>query len=282
MGPGNNGKPSRPWLPQVWWGLLWVLAIQVWFLPPAGAAAADAILLEDLHYRVDVLLLSDAVRVRLTLTGMGPGRYLAELSGEAQGALALLLGQHRDTFQTEMVLQDGRLLPVVYREECRYRGKTRLKEYRFDYDQNRVELWQLKEGKGLVRKWDTVLQGPMHDPLSAFYNCRLGMMGPLREGETIKITGIPYPKPEEMEVRIGPETRQGRKAMVTIRNAVFADERGVILAYLDGKMVPQQAWTHILGFGKITGVLLPGSAVLKHNLTASSWAPETRVSGGAR
>lgn len=266
MGPGSKGKPLRSWLPQIWWGLLWVISIQVWFLPPAGAAAADAILLEDLNYRVDVLMLSDAVRVRLTLTCIGPGRYLAEISGETQGALAVLLGQHRDTFQTEMVFQDGRLVPLVYREECRYRGKRRFKEYRFDYAKNRVELWQPQEGEGLYRKWDTVLTPGMSDPLTAFYNCRLGSMGPIAAGETIKISGIPYPKPEEMEVRIGPETREGRKAMVSIRNAVFENDRGVIFAYLDGKLVPTQAWTRVLGIGKITGELLPGSKSLEKSL----------------
>ena len=106
------------------------------------------------------------------------GRYQAELAVEPQGLLALLSGNRLDRFQTEMVYKDGRLTPQIYREETRRRGKYRLKEYRFDYDQGRLELWQHHQGKGLLRKWETTLpKEPIYDPLSAFYNFRLGALG---------------------------------------------------------------------------------------------------------
>ena len=141
-----------------------------------------------------------------------------------------------------MIWRDGKFVPLVYREECREKNKRYLKEYRFDYEKGQLELWQLKGDRGvMVRKWHTTLKGPLQDPLSAFYNYRLGLLGPIKEGETLRLEGIPYPKPEEIEVRIGPETEWGRKVMISINNQAFANERGTVFAYLDGCRVPRKA-----------------------------------------
>jgi hypothetical protein len=220
-------------------------------------------LLEDLTFRVEYLLWKDVARAQLTLKSLGDGRYQAEISGEPLGMLKLLTGKdRRDSYRTEMIWRQGKLVPLIYREESRKRGKRYLKEYRFDYDQSRLELWQLKEGKGaMVRKWETTLKAPISDPLSAFYNCRLGLLGPIKDGQTFKVSGIPYPKPEEIEVRIGPETESGRKIMIAINNKAFENERGVVFAYLDGDRVPKQAWTSAK-VGKISGELLPGGKSL--------------------
>ncbi len=251
------------------------LSLPIWFSATAPAALPQEKLLEDLHFRVEYMVWKDVARARLTLKSLGDGRYQAEVSGEPLGMLKVLTGKdRRDSYQTEMIWRQGRLVPLVYREESRTKGRRYLKEYRFDYDQGRLELWQLKEGKGsMVRKWETGLKGPISDPLSAFYNCRLGLLGPIKEGATFKVTGIPYPKPEEIEVRIGPETESGRKIMIDINNQAFADNRGVVFAYLDGDLVPKQAWTSAK-VGTISGELLPGGRAL--NGAAAGIAPEAR------
>jgi hypothetical protein len=117
-----------------------------------------------------------------------------------------------------------------------------------------------------VRKWQTDLKSPIQDPLSAFYNCRLGLLGPLQDGQTFRLNGIPYPKPDEIEVRIGPKTAEGRKTIITISNSVFENDRGVIFAYFDGHQVPRHGWTSVLKIGKISGELLPGGKPLNERL----------------
>lgn len=232
---------------------------------PAWADAAPAVLLEELHYRIDVPLLRDALRARLTLKQLDGQHYQAEINSELQGALKELQGQRRDRYLTDMCWQNGRLMPTVYREQSLRQGKKHLKEYRFDYVQKRLELWQWKEGKGLVRKWEGPLNEPIYDPLTAFYNCRLGVMGPVQEGSTIKIRGIPYPKPEEIEVRFGGKTAEGQKAMVTIIGP-HQGGQGEVFALLDPQKVPIQAWTSFMGLGQIRGELLPGSRPMKDSL----------------
>jgi len=90
-------------------------------------------------------------------------------------------------------------------------------------------------------------------------------MGPTREGGTAIIPGIPYPRPEAMEVRLGAKAKEGRQAMVSLVNPVFEDSRGVVFASLDDRLVPQRAWTTIFGL-TITGTLLPESAMLAGGL----------------
>ncbi|MGB8990738.1 MAG: DUF3108 domain-containing protein [Desulfobaccales bacterium] len=230
-------------------------------------------MLEDLQYQVNVLSWKDAVRGRLTLKSLGGGLFLAEVSGQAQGFLGDLSGQRRDTYQTEMVWRKGKLLPLVYREEIRKRGKRSFKEYRFNYAQARVEMWQWKENSGkMVRKWQALLKGDMYDPLSAFYNLRLGTLGPLTQGDIVKVTGIPYPRPEDVEVRIGAATRDGREAMVSFSNGSIENRPVMVFVVIDGRRVPVHAWTHI-SFGKVTGELLPQGKALRGGLPEAAATP---------
>jgi hypothetical protein len=231
-------------------------------VPPATAAPP---LLEDLRYRIEVLVWPDAARARLTLKRLSPGRFAAEITGDTQGLIKLISGGHRERLYTEMVWRHHRLLPLIYREESWRYGKHGLKEYRFNYPRGRLELWELHAGKGLAKKWQTDLAGQVYDPLSAFYNIRLGILGPQRQGETNTIQGIPYPRPESMEVRLGSATESGREAMVSLTNPVFADSRGKLFALVDQQLVPHQAWTTVSGI-TIRAFLQQGSVPLPPGL----------------
>jgi len=255
--------PSR--LAGVFPCLVLLLLIQLG-LPGQPALAAPA-LLEELHYRLEALSIQNAARVKLTLNRLGPGRFTAEIIGEPQGLIKLLSGGQRERLQTEMVWRNQRLLPLIYREESWRGKKRRFKEYRFDYSQGRLELWEWHEGKGLTKKWQTDLASQVYDPLSAFYNIRLGFLGPTRAGETNTIQGIPYPHPEAMEVRLGATTDSGLKAMVSLVNPVFPDSRGEVFAYLDKHLVPHQGWTTVSGI-TIRAFLLPESVIMPPGLPA--------------
>jgi hypothetical protein len=228
------------------------------------ALAAPA-LLEDLRYQMAVLVWPDAAQVRVTLRDQGQSRLVAEVLGETRGFIKVMTGNHKERLQTEMIWRKGRLAPLVYREESWRHGKHAFKEYRFDYPRSRLALWEWHEGKGLLKKWETDLPEQVYDPLSAFYNCRLKILGPTREGETSTIRGIPYPQPEALEVRLGPETVDGRQAMVSLVNPVFADTRGVVFAMIDAQRVPQRAWTTVFGV-TVKGALLPGSVMMPAGL----------------
>lgn len=284
-GPGPTGTlGEKPLCPHRLrrWGALPCLVLWFFILlaSPRSPALAAEPLLEDLHYQLSVLTWQDAAGFRLTLKRLGAGRFAAEATGETRGFIKLISGNHRERLRTEMVWRDHRLQPLVYREESWRSGKHGLKEYRFDYPRGRLELWEWHKNKGLLKKWETGLSGPVYDPLTAFYNCRLGLLGPTREGETSTIPGIPYPRPESMEVRLGAESKDGRQVMVSLVNQVFEDSRGVVFAYVDNRLVPHQAWTTVAGI-TIRGALLPESVIMPPGLpeltaagpVASRWPP---------
>jgi Protein of unknown function (DUF3108) len=239
------------------------LLMQLWL--PASPAQAAPNLLEELHYRLALLAWQDAARVQLTLKRRESGGFTAEIIGEPQGIFKLLSGGQRERLETEMVWRHQRLLPLIYREESWRGAKRGFKEYRFDYAQGRLELWEWHQGKGLTKKWQTDLTSQVYDPLSAFYNIRLGTMKPNRQGETGAIPGIPYPRPEAMEVRLGTTTDAGLKAMVSLVNPIFPDSRGEVFAYLDKQLVPHEAWTTISGI-TLRARLQPESVIMPPGL----------------
>jgi hypothetical protein len=97
-------------------------------------------------------------------------------------------------------------------------------------------------------------------------------MKPNREGETGVIPGIPYPRSDTMEVRLGSTTESGLKAMVSLASSIFPNSRGEVYAYLDKQLVPHQAWTTVSGI-TIRGLLLPDSVIMPPEL------PELKAPG---
>jgi len=260
--------------------LVATLAVQGRLICPAAAAPTAEKVLEELQYLVDIWIFTGAARAGVILKSLGGGRYRAELAAEAQGLAKAISGQRRDNYATEMVFREGRLVPLVYREECRRWGKYSLKEYRFDYEKGRLELWQHQEGKGLLRKWDTALtKEPIYDPLSVFYNLRLGALRRPGEGETVRLQGIPYPRPEEIVIRMGAPAPEGRKVMVNLVNRAFDDEGVVLFILFDEKWTPSRGWTRIMKFGKVAGKILPGSKALNGSLPEMQSRLQTRARG---
>jgi hypothetical protein len=273
LNPGRGGKMYLLALAF----LLPALALQLWLPVRAAAAVAQETLLEDVNCRLKAWG-GGAAQTGMTLKSLTPGRYQANLKLEYQGLFGLVTGQRQDRFHTEMIYRNGRLAPLVYREETRWRNKYRLKEYRFDYDKGRLELWTYHKGKGMLPKWQTDLHGKsIFDPLSAFYNFRLGGLGPRQEGETIKVAGIPYPHPEEIVIQVGPKTHEGRKVMISFVNQAYKDKQGEICVFFDEKWSPVHAWTKVLSFGKVVGEILPGGKSLSGGLQEMAATAETKA-----
>jgi hypothetical protein len=254
-------------------GRVWLLIL--WFLlglAPAAFAAAPN-LREDLEYQISLGPWSDVARVHLALKELGPGHYLAEFSGAAQGMWQLLSRWLPERYQTEMLYRDGRLKPVVYREEFQAKGQKVLKEYRFDYDHSRLTLWRQVGGGEKVKEWEVPLTGPVYDLLSLFYNVRLNALGPAPGGATLRVMVLPDPKPRELVFCIGAATGQGIKVMVD-NCSPGAGEADQYFIDLNPDRVPTLVWTRVTLFGKLAGRLVnPGGIRKEGLLPPSSCAP---------
>jgi hypothetical protein len=239
--------------------------------PPAQAAPAPVVR-ENLEYQVSLGPWSDVARVHLVLTELSPGHYRAEFSGAAQGMWNLLNRWLPERYQTEMVYREGRLVPLVYREDIIIKGRHVQKEYRFDHEGGLLSLWRRGEGGEAVKKWQTPLKGPVYDLLTLFYNFRLGALGPLCGGSTLRVMGLPTPAPNELAFVIGPVTEEGRKIMIDQRqpNSKQVDQYFI---FLNPDQVPALAWTRVTLFGKLAGRLLNPGAIRKEGLLGQPPSP---------
>ncbi len=226
--------------------------------PAETGAEGGGQVLEQLNYQVNIWIFNDSVPATLVFKRLASGCYRAEVTGQARGLLAVLSGNFKGAYVTDMVFADGHFKPTVYREQTERRGKLHVVEYRFNYQDKRVEVWKWDRGKrALVQKWQTAMERPMYDPLSFYYNQRLRLRD-AKEGDVVRLPGIPYPKPEDVVFQIGPLTSEGRRVTITLDTSIVETEGKKIFALLDQEGVATQAWAKLMRFGKVSGTLLPG------------------------
>ena len=74
-----------------------------------------------------------------------------------------------------------------------------------------------------------------------------------------------------MIFRIGTETDQGRKVMLEVVSPQTGKvESDPYYIFCSPQLVPQQAWTRVLVFGKLSGQLLNPGEVMEHGLPGLS------------
>ena len=246
--------------------IIW-LVVLILLAQPAQAGAGLAATspgesLENLQYRVGLGIWSEVAQVHLRLIRVGSHRYRAEFRGAAEGAWKLLSRWLPEGYETEMVLEGGRFKPQVFRETFQSKGHRILKEYRFDYSRNLLEVWRGVDYQEPVKRWQVPLQEPVYDLLSLFYNLRLGALGPLAGGQTLRVAMIPTPEPRELVLRIGPGSSEGRKVMAEVTGQKAEDEAGPYFLSCTPQWVPQEAWIRVALFGKLSGQLLNPEAIM--------------------
>ena len=248
------------------------LLLLIGLCPPWPPADAAPVIREDLEYQISLGPCSDVARVHLVLKELEPGRYLAEVSGTTQGLWQLSNRWLPERYQAEMIHREGRLVPLIYREEFISKGKRVVKEYRFDHEGGHLSLWRQTEGSDKVKKWEVPLKSPVYDFLSLFYNVRLGVFGPLPGSSTLKVMVLPTPEPREAVFVIGAATGRVRKVMLDLRRS----ESKVVNQYffsLNPEQVPSLAWTQVPLFGKLTARLLNTGEIKKEGLATPPPAP---------
>ena len=220
----------------------------------ALTASAWTLQPETLYYTVDGSIIKDAALVTVSLQQLDE-KFEGELSVETNGLIAFCTAPRRDRYHTTMRLVQGRLQPLVYIEESRWGGKQLYMEYRFDYDRQRLELWKRGPDGILARKWEKELKETIYDHISAFYNFRLGALGKVKAGKTISVAGIPYPHPETITIRLGPQQPGNSQATLTIRAQPQENAIAPIHIRFDEQLVPLSAWTQTPEFGEVSGRL---------------------------
>lgn len=236
-----------------------------WSLVP-GLGWASELKQEHLRYAIDVSIFKDAALATVAFKKVGPNEYEAEIYGSLRGILSLFTGQRRDRYCSKMLYAEGRLKPLMFVEEVWRRGHLRRREYRFQHEQSRLELW-VNDSQGSSRlKWQTELRQQVYDPVSALCNFRFGAFGEVKPGETITVPGIPYPEKEDIIFRIGPVEDGKQKVAFQVRKHTVEDQLGTLHLLFNRQWLPVSAWARLGILGEVTSTL-QGESV-DHSATA--------------
>ncbi len=243
---------------------------------------------ESLVYDIGFLFFRKAAVGKLTLRYL-PERDLYEgvVQAETKGFIGWLSLSRKDTYRSLMRLSadGGRLIPVEFSKEVRTWGYRFKSKTHLDY-QAGVMWWRSTEevgGKTSVKlKAYPIRAGVVYeDFISAFFNLRRGVYGPLRPGQRYRLLSLPTrqwvkkhgDKPQYFSVKVG-ETKVDKVSRtivsINVPKDLFGQKVGDIRFHLREDLVPSRIFVeNVVLFGDMKGKLRTGY-VPKRRLTARS------------
>ncbi len=236
---------------------------------PSGHGAVKALVGEGLQYRARCPLLADVASGEIRFQRIkATAQYLATLETHLQGVLGLVTLQRTDLFASLMEWSEthGRLLPLWHADQVSRKGAWKRKVLTFDGDRAGYVEHRLNPDprRGGVRRWKTGGR-VLDDPLSAFYNWRIGAFGALGAGRSYLVDNLARKEPLSLRFQTASEEESrrllamepepvGKVYHLTAHLDVELQEAfsGDIVAWLDGDWVPVE--------GKANRVRLVGEA----------------------
>lgn len=265
---------SRAWL----LGLTVLLGI--FEVVPAGAESGtlDPIPLAELvgehrRYGLDFLFFSRLAEGELRLEATPePGVLEAQLIGRTLGVAAWLTGDRTQRYVSRMQqMPDGSLRSLVHESQIikRKAGKWRHsgKRYTFDYAAGTVTRQRMKDARFQPGKvYQLASDGlPPVDMLTAFFNLRAGVYGPLEPGSQVRIPTFTKQENTEILVNVLTAAERGRYPdfpvlgtllLVHIDPEVFETGSGNLLVWFSPTGVPAMGVVEdVIGMGDVRGYL---------------------------
>jgi len=236
---------------------------------------------EELKYDVSFLWFKRLAEGTISLMpGPEDGQYTALLQARTLGLTAFLTSHRVEKIETVMEFgPEGLLRPLIQRAyNIRGEGKKkkeRIRSYHFDHQQRQVYYKNWKTGKKPQEKtYPMDKPGPVYDLLSAFYNVRAGLYGPVERGRQLALPTFTRRGTEDVIVERLQKKAQKRQRFfpkTDILCKVLADPdtfgtkgRDVFVGF-DTAMVPQRAVVkNVIGLGDVRGVLRSASNLLQN------------------
>ncbi len=227
---------------------------------------------EAYSYGIDFLFFTRLAEGELRLVETGePNVLRAELVGRTLGIALWLAGDRTQTYSSLMrLLPDGSLDSIEHVSHIRKKrwGKwqTRGKIRRFDYERGKITEEKLKAGVVSSTKEHDIPEGqhPV-DMLTAFYNLRAGIYGPLQRGTKIPIATYSGKGFVDFEVRILTVEEQASKdyfpdhgllIQVNVDPEIFDTNSGSLYVWFDDQGVPGRGIIEdLIGLGDVRGYL---------------------------
>jgi hypothetical protein len=240
-----------------------------------GAQPVQRMVGENHLYFMDFLFFSKLAEGELRLLETDqPDVYRAELIGRTLGIASWIAGNRTQTYTSLMELaEDGSLHSIEHsanvdkRRWRKWRNRSRL--HRYDYQQGRVIEEKFKEGVRTLKEEHVIPEGqhPV-DMLTAFYNLRAGVYGPLVRGTQFLIPTYSSKGFVDIEVNVltvkqqaeqGAFPPHGLLLSAVIDPEIFETDSGGLYFWFDGKGVPARGVVEdVIGLGDVRGYLKEG------------------------
>lgn len=261
---------------------------------PSGHGAVKALVGEELQYRARCPLLAEVASGEIRFQRItGTVQYLATLETQLQGVLGLVTLQRTDLFASLMEWSErhGRLLPLWHADQVSRKGAWKRKVLTFDGDRAAYVEHRLHPDprRGGVRRWKTGGR-ILDDPLSAFYNWRIGAFGALGAGRSYLVDNLARKEPLSLRFQTASEEESRRlRAMepdpggkvyhlkahldVELQDAFSGD----IEAWLDREWVPVEGKANRVRLvGEATAYLVRKARLSQPELSAAPPPPLSR------
>ncbi len=239
---------------------------------PSAKTSVDMLLGESLEYNVSFLWFKKIARGEIRLeAGTEPGTYLATLTAKTRGLAAFFTSNRVETYTTLMEEgPDGLLRPLLQTAETQKSkgGQVSHRQtcYRFDFSAHRVIYRKTVDGVEQLRlQLPMDSASPTYDFLTAFYNLRLGRLGPVEVGQDIKLTAFSRKGPEELVIsRVVPEEQSQLDfadelllCKVLMSPETFKSKRRDVYVGFDVRLRPLIAVVKdVIGLGDVRGELV--------------------------
>lgn len=200
-----------------------------------------------------------------------PNIYRAELIGRTLGIASWLAGNRTQTYTSLMELTpDGSLRSIEHaanvdkRRWGKWRNSTRL--HRYDYRHGKVYEEKAKQGIVNLKQEHDIPEGQQPvDMLTAFYNLRAGVYGPLEHGAKFLIPTYSSKGFIDIEVNVLTSEQQSKQGSfpsggllvsAKIDPEIFETDSGGLYFWIDIEGVPARGIVEdVIGLGDVRGYL---------------------------
>ena len=227
---------------------------------------------EDHSYGIDFLFFTRLAEGELRLSATTEANVLrAELIGRTLGIASWLAGERTQTYRSLMrIMPDGSLDSIEHESEITKKKwgqwKNRGKIRRFDYERGTITELRLKEGViSSTKELDIPVGKHPVDILTAFYNLRCGVYGPLQRGTRILIPTYSGKGFIDFEVNVLSREEQGRQdyfpdhgllIQVNVDPEIFDTNSGSLYVWFDERGIPGRGIVEdMIGWGDVRGYL---------------------------
>ena len=228
---------------------------------------------ESYLYAIDFLFFQRLAEGELRLSETDqPNLYRAELIGRTLGVASWLSGDRTQTYTSAMELTpDGSLRSIEHTSRIVKRKwgkwKDRGRHHRYDYTQGIVFEEKSKEGVVSSRKERKIPDGQQPvDMLTAFYNLRAAVYGPLARGAQFLIPTYSGKGFSYITVKVLTVAQQAKQVFfpshglllsVTLDPEVFDTDSGNLYFWLNDAGFPERGIVEdIIGMGDVRGSLV--------------------------